>query len=238
LAAAVLLLSPGVPLLFMGEEYGETAPFAYFVDHTDPELREAVCRGRKEEMAGLGWPDEPLDPLDDDTFQAAVLDQTRRSVPEGAQLWALYRSLIALRRAHPALYRSARQGARAHADGDVLTLIRSDSIESVCSLFNFGTGPNQVRLPVPGDEAGEPRSWTCLIDSADSALGGRGERQPEMVGADCVIRLGPSGFCAYGDAGRRADPDAGHPDAGHPDAGHPDAGHPDAGHPDAGHREV
>ena len=46
LAAAVLLLSPGVPLLFMGEEYGETAPFAYFVDHADSELRQAVRRGR------------------------------------------------------------------------------------------------------------------------------------------------------------------------------------------------
>ncbi|HEY6623285.1 MAG TPA: malto-oligosyltrehalose trehalohydrolase [Acidimicrobiales bacterium] len=238
LAAAVLLLSPGVPLLFMGEEYGETAPFAYFVDHTDPGLREAVRRGRREEMAGLGWPDEPLDPLDDDTFRAAVLDQARRSAPKGAQLWALYRSLIALRRAHPALSRSARQGARAHADGDVVTLIRSDRTESVCSLFNFGTGPNEVRLPAPGDEAGEPRSWTCLIDSADSALGGRGERQPEKVGADCVVRVAPWGFCAYGDAGRRADRDAGHGDVRYTDAGHGDAGYTDAGHADAGHREV
>jgi len=54
LAAAAVLLAPGIPLLFMGEEYGETAPFPYFVDHQDPELLEAVRRGRPGQLiAGL-----------------------------------------------------------------------------------------------------------------------------------------------------------------------------------------
>ena len=53
LAAAVVLLSPFIPLLFMGEEYGETAPFPYFVSHSDPDLIEAIRRGRREEFAHL-----------------------------------------------------------------------------------------------------------------------------------------------------------------------------------------
>ncbi len=203
LAAAVLLLSPGVPLVFMGEEYGETAPFAYFVDHADPELREAVRRGRREEMAGLGWTDDPLDPLDEDTFRASALDRAQRWAPGGVELWTLYRALIALRRSHPPLARSARQGARAQADGDVVILVRSDSTESVCSLFNFGAHPAEVRLPASGGRSGQPRSWTCLIDSADARLGGRGERQPETLGAHGLVRPGPLGFCAYGDDGHR-----------------------------------
>ena len=59
LAAAAVLLSANVPLLFMGEEYGETAPFLYFIDHGDAGLIEAVRRGRKAEFASFGWGDVP-----------------------------------------------------------------------------------------------------------------------------------------------------------------------------------
>jgi len=203
LAAAVLLLSPGVPMLFMGEEYGETAPFAYFVDHADPELREAVRRGRREEMTGLGWMEETADALAERTFQAAVLDQSQRFAPGHAQLWALYRSLIDLRRTHSALTRSARPQAQAYAHGDVVTLARSDSTESVCSLFNFSAVEAVARLPVPSGGAGRPSSWTLLIDSAEPTLGGHGQRQPEMVESQDVVRLVPHGFCAFGYVGPR-----------------------------------
>jgi maltooligosyltrehalose trehalohydrolase len=203
LAAAVVLLSPGVPLLFMGEEYGETAPFPFFVDHADPGLRQAVRRGRQEEMTALGWRDEPLDPLDQETFRGSVLDRSQRFAPGHAELWALYRSLIRLRRAHTALARSARPEARAHADGNVVTLVRSDFLESVCTLFNFGAAEAEARLPAPWGEAGGPSSWTRLIDSNDPALGGHGQRQPEMVPAHDVVRLGPHGFCSYAHVGQR-----------------------------------
>jgi maltooligosyltrehalose trehalohydrolase len=203
LAAAVVLLSPGVPLLFMGEEYGETAPFPFFVDHADPGLRQAVSGGRQEELTALGWRDEALDPLDVETFRGAVLDRSLRFAPGHAELWALYRSLIRLRRAHTALARSARPEARAHADGNVVTLVRSDSLESVCSLFNFGAAEAEVRLPaIEGGENGL-WSWTRLIDSNDPALGGHGQRQPEMVPAHDVVRLGRHGFCSYAHLGQR-----------------------------------
>src|SRR5690606_30764198 len=68
LAAAALLLSPFTPLLFMGEEYGETAPFPYFVSHTDEALAEAVRRGRSEEFASFRWAGEPPDPQAPETF--------------------------------------------------------------------------------------------------------------------------------------------------------------------------
>jgi maltooligosyltrehalose trehalohydrolase len=68
LAAGVTLLSPGLPLLFMGEEFGDTAPFLYFVSHGDPDLIEAVRRGRQEEFAAFGWPEAPPDPQAEETF--------------------------------------------------------------------------------------------------------------------------------------------------------------------------
>ena len=65
LAAGAVLLSPYLPLLFMGEEYGEPAPFPYFISHGDPDLVEAVRSGRKKEFAAFQWQDEPPDPQDE-----------------------------------------------------------------------------------------------------------------------------------------------------------------------------
>src|SRR4029077_1030537 len=65
LAAGVTLLSPFVPLLFMGEEYGETHPFLYSTSHFSPELNEAVRKGRREEFAAFGWGDDLPDPDDE-----------------------------------------------------------------------------------------------------------------------------------------------------------------------------
>jgi maltooligosyltrehalose trehalohydrolase len=73
LAAGVTLFSPYVPLLFMGEEYGETAPFQYFISHSDKPLVEAVRQGRKEEFAPFRWEEEAYDPQAESTFIRAKL---------------------------------------------------------------------------------------------------------------------------------------------------------------------
>ena len=70
LAAGLVILSPFIPLLFMGEEYAETAPFPYFISHSDPELIEAVRRGRRAEFAAFGWQGETPDPQDAKDFSA------------------------------------------------------------------------------------------------------------------------------------------------------------------------
>ncbi|NJK33979.1 MAG: malto-oligosyltrehalose trehalohydrolase [Oscillatoriales cyanobacterium SM2_2_1] len=85
LAAATLLLSPGTPLLFMGEEYGETAPFLYFTSHSDPQLIANVRAGRQREFADFHWEGEPPDPQDPDTYQRSKLNwelQDRPPPPE------------------------------------------------------------------------------------------------------------------------------------------------------------
>ncbi len=89
LAAGLVLLSPFIPLLFMGEEYGETAPFQYFIDHSDPELVNAVREGRRREFAAFGWEEEPPDPQDEATFLRSKLDRSLRDTslePDSAGL--------------------------------------------------------------------------------------------------------------------------------------------------------
>jgi maltooligosyltrehalose trehalohydrolase len=149
LAAALLVLSPGLPLLFMGEEYGEVAPFAYFVDHLDPELLDAVRRGRAAEHAHdvAGPLPDPGDPA---TFTASILQRNRANDPTGAELRQLYSDLITLRRGEPALHNSSRENTSAHAEGNIVTLTRTHGETSVAGFFNLSSFAGSGQLP-PGE---------------------------------------------------------------------------------------
>ncbi|MEV8628697.1 malto-oligosyltrehalose trehalohydrolase [Streptomyces sp. NBC_01268] len=103
-AAALVLTGPSVPMLFMGEEWGARTPWMYFTDHTDPELAEAVRRGRRREFAAHGWAEEDVpDPQDPATRDRSVLDRSERERDPHKRLLAWYRELIALRRTLPDL---------------------------------------------------------------------------------------------------------------------------------------
>jgi maltooligosyltrehalose trehalohydrolase len=201
LAAAMVVLAPGVPLLFMGEEYGDPAPFPYFIDHGDPALVQAVREGRAREFAQLARTARVLDPAAEETFLAARLDRTLLHQDEHRARWALYRALIGLRRENPALRRSARTAARAHADAGVLTLVRSHPLDTVVVLFNVSADTVTGRLPSPpigrvGPD-GEWPGWERLFDAGASEYGGPGEPQPPTRAPNEAVALGPWEFCAY-----------------------------------------
>jgi len=100
LRAAALLFAPQVPLLFMGEEYGERRPFRFFTDHQDPLIARATRDGRRREFERFAAfaGDEIPDPQDPRTFQASKLD--RGAADE--ELRRFYRELIELRKSLPA----------------------------------------------------------------------------------------------------------------------------------------
>jgi maltooligosyltrehalose trehalohydrolase len=111
-SAALVLLSPFSPMLFMGEEWGTRTPWMYFTDHPDPDLAAAVRDGRRREFGGHAWDVlygghvEVPDPQDPETFRRSIL--TRQELddpehPEHARLHDWYRALIALRRSVPDL---------------------------------------------------------------------------------------------------------------------------------------
>jgi maltooligosyltrehalose trehalohydrolase len=133
LVAAAVLLSPFTPLLFMGEEYGEQAPFPYFVDHADPDLVAAVRRGRTEEFSGMDWDGGVADPADPGTFEAAVLDPSRAEHEPQAGLLAWYTELIRVRRSTPALTSPrADQAVRVHAgEGPARTVVLARTLDGV-----------------------------------------------------------------------------------------------------------
>src|SRR5258708_16885313 len=94
LAAGVTLLSPFVPMLFMGEEYGETASFQYFTSHLDADLVEAVRRGRRDEFKEFGWEGFVPDPQDEATFRRSQLQHSVKVQEPHATLLRFYKELI------------------------------------------------------------------------------------------------------------------------------------------------
>jgi maltooligosyltrehalose trehalohydrolase len=104
IAAALVLLGPFTPLLFMGEEWGASTPFQYFADHEDKELARLVSEGRKREFAAFGWDPAIIpDPEKRETFERSKLNWDELSKTTHAQMLAWYRDLIRLRRTTPSL---------------------------------------------------------------------------------------------------------------------------------------
>ena len=179
LAAACVVLSPNIPLLFMGEEYGETAPFPYFVSHSDPALVEAVRKGRREEFAGFGWQGALPDPQDTGTFLSARLHWQERETGHHGVLLSFYRELLRLRQTVPALREGTPVAAsvvppesrallvrREHAAGDVLLALNFDRKDSsVSGDFLHGR-------------------WTKLLDSSDCRWMGDSSRLPDYPEVD------------------------------------------------------
>ena len=173
-AAAACLLAPNLPLLFMGEEYGETAPFQYFTDHGDPALAEAVRKGRRAEFASFAWEDEVPDPQDSATFERSRVYPGPQTQAEHVQLLRWYHRLIALRKSVPALGSSAQPGQHEHLvwveeTEQVLfhhrRVLRSQAALMILS-FNREQSSVTVRKPIG--------TWELIEEAFDIEFGGSG----------------------------------------------------------------
>jgi maltooligosyltrehalose trehalohydrolase len=174
LAAAILLLSPYVPLLFMGEEHGETNPFLYFVSHGDPALVEAVRAGRRREFEAFAWAGEVPDPNAEGTFEASRPDWKQAESPAGARHRALYRDLLRLRRAEPALCPGAAVvRVRNDAAAGWIAVRYAKGDEVLEAIFNLSSGV----VAVPLDET---RRWGIALSSDAPGYGGAGEAAMEQ----------------------------------------------------------
>jgi maltooligosyltrehalose trehalohydrolase len=117
LSAALVLMSPYVPLLFMGEEWGASTPFLFFAQHSSQELREATRQGRRKDLQRFGWDvDELPDPEHPRTFEASRLDWTELQREPHRSLLAWYQQLIRLRRSTPELVDGRRDLVRITPD--------------------------------------------------------------------------------------------------------------------------
>jgi len=150
LAAGAVLLSPYLPLLFMGEEYGETAPFIYFVSHSDPDLIQAVRAGRKKEFEPFHYAEDPPDPESAETFLRCKVNWELRHEGQHQVLWDWYRQLIHLRKTHPALLNFDRDSIEATSDEEkkVVVVRRWCESKEVIFAMNFNSAAVRVSLPI------------------------------------------------------------------------------------------
>ncbi|WP_432714196.1 malto-oligosyltrehalose trehalohydrolase [Pedobacter sp.] len=151
LLAAAVIFSPYLPLLFMGEEYGETNPFLYFVSHTDPALIELVRKGRREEFAAMHSEEEAPDPQAEATFQKSKLNWHLRSEEPHHNLLQFYKQLLALRKSHPVLRDNDRAACKVHVFEAANCLLlergsRGDQNLVLCFL-NFSSQQQSVKVP-------------------------------------------------------------------------------------------
>lgn len=180
LAAGLLLLSPYVPLLFMGEEYGEQRPFPFFCEFGDESLREAVRSGRQREFSDFNWGADWPEPCEYRTFESAKLTWRWPDGSEGAELRRLYRILLDLRARHPALRGGGSHVARLIPDDqspELLCLQRQAAppeMRQMEIIFNLTERP----VPIPTSSRDETAPRRCLVAVSGSAVVSDADQEP------------------------------------------------------------
>lgn len=186
LAAGVTLLSPFTPLIFMGEEYGETAPFQYFTSHGDPALVDAVRRGRREEFAAFGWEQAVPDPQDEQTFLRSHLDHSLEQREPHKTLARFYQTLIRLR-GELGIASASSHKVREIGDCQALLTYKTGS-RDLAIVMNFAEFPVSLNLPeLDGN-------WASLLYSAEGSWSGLADDSAPMSLPQRELRLGPYSF--------------------------------------------
>jgi maltooligosyltrehalose trehalohydrolase len=150
--AAVTILSPFVPLLFQGEEWGASTPFLYFTDHVDEELAQLVAHGRRKEFETFGWADQVPDPQLPQTFERSRLDWNDLARPVAQDLLTWYRKIIGLKSSADAP-QSLCLEVSFDASAQWLWFIRSH----LCVAVNFSAQSIAIALP--------KGNWHLLVTS-------------------------------------------------------------------------
>ena len=190
LAAGATVLAPFVPLLFMGEDYGESAPFQYFTSHGDPELIEAVRKGRQKEFAAFAWEGEIPDPQDEATFSASKLNHQLKDKEPHQTLRVFYHELLSIRKN----YSLAGSGkVEISQSGSALTIVargRDSAMLAVICEFDRVDTTIDVRLP--------EGPWTLRLNSSDHKWHGPGNAVPMKIESTPLkIKMAAQSFVVF-----------------------------------------
>ncbi|MFW5996363.1 MAG: malto-oligosyltrehalose trehalohydrolase [Halanaerobiaceae bacterium] len=177
-AAGLMFFSAYVPLLFMGEEYGETRPFLFFTDYQDPELQKKVTAGRKEEFDNFSGEDIP-DPQKETTFYQSRLTPTSEWQDKNHQLFRFYRDLIKLRTTHPVLKTLDKKKLEVTVkqSRQLIKITRWQQPYKLIGLFNVGDKTVDI--------SAYPQKQ--IFTSSRKSYGGTGKNQKKLNGGQMII---------------------------------------------------
>ncbi|MBF0502081.1 MAG: malto-oligosyltrehalose trehalohydrolase [Candidatus Riflebacteria bacterium] len=193
--AAQLLTAPFIPMLFMGEEWAETAPFLFFVSHQDDNLVQAVREGRKKEFVAFRWKGEPPDPQSEDTFTTSRLHWELRTADRNRAMLDWYKYLIHWRKTNPAVFEAGFSDLRPLVvkERPILTLQRQTRNSSVFSVSNFSDSEQEweMNVEIPAGP------WKKIIDSTESRWHGTNAIFPSLTEQNRVFKLPPFAFILW-----------------------------------------
>ncbi len=195
LAAGIVILSPYIPLLFMGEEYGEKAPFQYFTSHSDEALAEAVRQGRQEEFAAFKWKGEIPDPQAESTFLHSKINIQLHRHGHHKVLFDFYKGLMDLRKKTPAFNNLLKENMEVKGlEEKVLFVRRWFAEDDVFWICNFEEKRRDVMLTLPSG------TWAKILDSSAKRWGGEREAAHNLIQSSITevsISLRPYNFVVY-----------------------------------------
>jgi maltooligosyltrehalose trehalohydrolase len=183
------LCSPFLPLLFMGEEYGETAPFLFFTSFEDPHLVNAVREGRKRELGAHYLESDFANPQAQNTFDRCKLDWSKLERSPQAQILRLHRDLISLRKKHPSLGNCRKDLTEIQFDekSKLFVMKRTDpSGDAALIVCNFSADGQTI--PV----SPSPVNLQLALRTGDPAYGGNSNPRPVEkldAGSGSEVRL-------------------------------------------------
>jgi maltooligosyltrehalose trehalohydrolase len=190
LALAILICSPNLVLLFMGQEYGELVPFHYFTSHTDPKLARAVQDGRKAEYLAFSRELEFADPQAEQTFWASKLDWAKLERPEHARMLDYHMRLLRVRREYPCLSNCNKQLTRVEIDEKAGTLVmQRDGAAGTSAILVCNLSSEPRSIPVATSAA----PYRLELETSESAADGPGDAGtiPAALTEESSLKLGP-----------------------------------------------
>lgn len=191
--AGTLFITPNIPMLFMGEEYGENNPFYYFVSHLNPELNKLVKEGRQEEFREFGdnYTLAP-DPAAVETFNKSKLSWDFITNEKSQAMFDFYKKLIVLRKSNPALGIPDKNNLKVAENNKVITVERWHQQAGAFSIMNFNDHDVEISVEIKVNT-----KLHKIIDSANNLWLGPGEKSPDLILNDHKVLLSKESIVIY-----------------------------------------
>jgi len=191
LAAGTVILSPYIPMLFMGEECGEQSPFQYFVSHSDKELIATVRKGREAEFNSFQWQGQCPDPQAVKTFRASKLRWEKRIRDQHKVLLDFYRKLLALRKDFPNFTNKKGFVVRCLSKKRILLWHRQIGGRQIQCVMNFSHSEQRLQMYAP------QKGWAKILDSADTKWKGPGSQLPPTISGKQRVVMPPLSVAVF-----------------------------------------
>ncbi len=191
--AGTMFVSPYIPMLFMGEEYGERNPFYYFVSHLDPELNRLVREGRKREFSEFYAKSiNAIDPDSMKAFEDSKLSWNIENNSEKQAMFGFYKALIQLRKNHPVLQIPDKDNLNISEDGKMFILERGRENTQLLAVMNFEKRKKLLKINLK--KGGQMKK---IFDSTEKIWNGSGEISPGLISTNDEILIQKKSIVIY-----------------------------------------